>query len=457
MISGFLVAALLLIGSPKALAATCVPGTVTCCFSIEQEFVQMYVNEQDITHLVQPADGYANTSVVKTVTFTEPSATNVTIAIKGKYTCCQPSFAITCTSTRLDSPWNNVEATLNASTPVGDRWRSVLSTSSRADAFPSDWYRHDYNESAAIVYSVINSTSLIPFPSFPAPQCKPWSRRVRAQRTNTFFTFRRYVTQSEVCGTPSPTLDPTPAPSRSPSTPRPSLAPTQSPVTTQPSSAPTCTRRVPSNAAGLLWVVDVSSSMDGEWYYPTLRDTITQITWAMAPGIRSGLITFSGPSNRTVADISRYNRTVHQVVHFTSNASAFLDSAVSPWLQKKVGGTSDLPGVLEFVRDTYIPHALNDGPELSDITVVLVSDGKPTDASGRPSEAFTALAEQRANELLATGGPNLAIQLVYVQMHFLVYEPNALFAGSAAHRYDESVSTLGTLPSRFLCELPGPK
>lgn len=175
--------------------AVCEPSMVTCCFSIEQTFLQLYINDEEVTHLVEPTSGFGQVNVTKTITFQEPLEQNVTIAFKGYYyqEHRQPSFAITCWSTNPDSSWNRVETVFNRSAPLDEQWRSVISTSAIHDQFPSDWYRQSLNVSSVTLLPVINSTSTARFAEFPQPQCRMWSRRVRAQRTNRYFTFRRPV------------------------------------------------------------------------------------------------------------------------------------------------------------------------------------------------------------------------------------------------------------------------
>ncbi|KAH9256674.1 hypothetical protein BASA81_005178 [Batrachochytrium salamandrivorans] len=52
----------------------CTPAQVMCCFSTVGKVLNLFVNDLDITASVHPFDKLNDSSVIKTVTFDEPSS-----------------------------------------------------------------------------------------------------------------------------------------------------------------------------------------------------------------------------------------------------------------------------------------------------------------------------------------------------------------------------------------------
>jgi len=201
---GALIFSLALLVNGASASSSCNQGTVTCCFTVERAFLQLFVNEQEITSQVLPGDinSAYNIAVTKTVTFTEPTVQSV-IAFKGLNTNevnFEKGFSLACVSTNPNSPWNFVSAT-NAD------WKSVISLSYYDDIFPDQWYSINYNGS---IISVTVDTKL-QFALDVNAGCGAAINNADHLRVGPmyrpYFTFRKVV--DGTCGTFGPTVSPT--------------------------------------------------------------------------------------------------------------------------------------------------------------------------------------------------------------------------------------------------------
>jgi hypothetical protein len=200
---------------------------------LEEQFIQLFANDIELTSLVTPSDAFGNSSVAKTVSFKEPSSAAV-LALKGYRIneFSNPLLRLKCSCTRADSPWNfTSEESAN--------WTNVAALTGGSNAFPSDWYSKFYTgpEQTPTQFDAFQSVN---------SNCGvlSTSQTLKAVGRSAYYSFRKYVTQSFDCGTNAPTLPtsqptpPTGKPTRSPTTSRPTRSPTNIPTTGAPSQAP---------------------------------------------------------------------------------------------------------------------------------------------------------------------------------------------------------------------------
>ncbi|KAH9254858.1 hypothetical protein BASA81_007108 [Batrachochytrium salamandrivorans] len=216
--------------------ATCTAGTVSCCISMYTDFKELWVNEVDLTSLVQGnlTDFEAN----KFVQFTEPSA-NAVIGIKGfeNREVYVGTFTIRCSCPRSGSLWNFV------SENESGNWNGMPSLVATTDSMSPGWYFN--NRTAGLKQPVSTSTQF--FSTLTDTRCGIPSTAVRLQAVqpnlNQFWAFRRIVNGTGCTGTSSPvsasSLAPTKQPTLAP-TGQPTLAPTKQP-TLAPTGQPTLT------------------------------------------------------------------------------------------------------------------------------------------------------------------------------------------------------------------------
>jgi len=76
------VSAVLVLVAESALGDACVPGKVTCCFTINNALHKVYVNNEDITDKVTPRSAFTKWMIPKVVTFDEPLRDSV-LAFEG--------------------------------------------------------------------------------------------------------------------------------------------------------------------------------------------------------------------------------------------------------------------------------------------------------------------------------------------------------------------------------------
>ena len=234
---------------PSFSPTKCIPGNVTCCFTAQEQVVQLFVNEQDLTDFISPQSGLSDASVAKVVTFVEPSGPAM-FALKGfeNNEIKTAALFLICTCTRPGSEWNFV----TTSEPAPNLWKSVASLSISFDQFPLTWNSNFNLTDLSLTSGKLSSepinlnTNLCGIPSslnkLKANQGVPPSK---------FWTLRRFVNQTMTCGTSSPFSPPPPrtgvpsfVPTLFPTFFLPTLSPTMSapslsPVTSKPSNSPT--------------------------------------------------------------------------------------------------------------------------------------------------------------------------------------------------------------------------
>ena len=224
--------------TPSSSPTKCVPGIVTCCLTMQDTFVQLYVNDQDITSKVETAANFGNDNIAKIVSFVEPS-TDAIIALKGThYTeVTFPGLMLKCVCSRPGCAWN-------FDSSVSSGWFSIEPTDILTDSFPSNWFSPSFTGTthAALLdtqtYYNLNTNVCGSINS---------AHRIRAYQkdpSTLYFTMRKSVAGTN-CGTNSPFSPlPTTSPTTSPSTSIPTATPTTSspslrPTTSIPSKAPT--------------------------------------------------------------------------------------------------------------------------------------------------------------------------------------------------------------------------
>ena len=85
---------------------TCNLGTVTCCFSVDMEFIQLFVDDEEITYLVQNQTNFSKRNKAKVVSFLEPPEIAV-FGLVGLQTdeILLPKFEVACICTRPGCSW----------------------------------------------------------------------------------------------------------------------------------------------------------------------------------------------------------------------------------------------------------------------------------------------------------------------------------------------------------------
>jgi hypothetical protein len=199
---------------------------------------EIYVNEQQITHLVTPYQFMNDTSVTKTVTFVEPSTPGA-LAIKGydNDEVAAATLMLRCVSSNSGSLWNFVSSVAQGG------WKTIagIGKGQKTDTIPNDYY---VNFPASNIWPVTSGNGLIGSSYTLTDACgtPDPTEKIRPKQkspVNFFWSVRKYV-PSPVCGSNSPTLATLP-PTLQPSTATPTtVAPvTGGPTTLQPSELPT--------------------------------------------------------------------------------------------------------------------------------------------------------------------------------------------------------------------------
>jgi len=211
----------------------------------------VYLDGVNVTGRVKYAPGvFANPwQQVKIVSFPEPVYSTV-LAFKGSAPVGgggpqNSGLMLRCSSTRSGSPWSFTSS-------VTYNWTSVRSNSSSADSFPVDWFAPSFSGPQ---FSAVPSNAS--FSLGTTETCNPVTaaEKIATNWTDTFFTFRKAITQN--CGNianpsvspslSSPSLHPISLlrPSLSPSfstarpSKHPSQSPSRSPSSSHPSTSPT--------------------------------------------------------------------------------------------------------------------------------------------------------------------------------------------------------------------------
>jgi hypothetical protein len=213
----------------------CQTYLVTCCFTLNVQVIQFYVDQFDLTTQILPQSSLGNRLETKMVIFQEPDYPSV-IAIKGyeQNELLTGSLLLKCISTNPNSGWNNL---VSESSPEATGWKTVNALSKTEDEFPHCWYCNDYDgqQSQAVTSSsslTLNDTcGLIVLsnqirPNQGSPQAKFW-------------TVKKWVNSSTGClRTRNPTL-PTSVPSKSPILSLPTFNPTSTkPTFHNPTASP---------------------------------------------------------------------------------------------------------------------------------------------------------------------------------------------------------------------------
>lgn len=124
--------------SPTSAPTQCIPGNVTCCFTVFTDITSVYLNGINITDSVV-YNGGTGPLYIKTIEFQEPGIPSMlAIGIYDANELLNPSVIMSCTNTRLNSNWNFVSLVNDTS------WTSVLTITAYEDNLPDNWYNLSY-------------------------------------------------------------------------------------------------------------------------------------------------------------------------------------------------------------------------------------------------------------------------------------------------------------------------
>lgn len=167
----------------------CELRTVTCCFSTQQQFVQIYINEVDLTSQVTPQAGFTNSSVTKKITFEEPIQA-AAIAIKGfeNNEILYGSLMLSCRSTSPDSAWNFVSEVGTGESS----WKGIKALDRRTNSFPTDWFRNVYIGQKSPADPIVDDLYEI------SNECGSVTTKIkpRLQSTDHYWAVRKWVNQT---------------------------------------------------------------------------------------------------------------------------------------------------------------------------------------------------------------------------------------------------------------------
>ncbi|KAH9253574.1 hypothetical protein BASA81_008410 [Batrachochytrium salamandrivorans] len=144
--------------APSTSPTACVFSTVSCCFSLNEALVQVYLGDLDVSSHVVPQNGFTNRSVTKTLTFTEPSVPTV-LAFKG-YENNELVFAnlmLRCQSTNPASKWNFVSLAGTGK----EGWKAVESTTVTGDDLPACWFCASYTGAQSPATAIVDNTYIL--------------------------------------------------------------------------------------------------------------------------------------------------------------------------------------------------------------------------------------------------------------------------------------------------------
>jgi hypothetical protein len=165
------------------------------------EFVQIFVDEEDLTSIVSPQESFADIDITKTITFPEPHGP-AAIGIKG-YEANEiiiASLMLRCESTTPGSKWNFVS---ERSTGL-ESWKTVAALDLRADSFPSDWFANDYTgEKKPVSWS--SDTSYLIDNTCGVPVSSERIRPNQGTPATHFWTVRKWIDQTLCEATAVPT------------------------------------------------------------------------------------------------------------------------------------------------------------------------------------------------------------------------------------------------------------
>ncbi|KAH9254835.1 hypothetical protein BASA81_007085 [Batrachochytrium salamandrivorans] len=261
--------------SPTISPTVCIPGVVSCCFTLDNTFLELYVNERDVTALVTPFGQFANSSAPKFVQFTEPSEPSAVIAFKGfeNNELTEAGIQLSCRSSRPGSAWNFVSS-------LSEGWRYVVSTTTSGDNLPIGWYSDTYSglSKKAVTYSS-NPRFKLNTDDCGAVLATDMLRAEQGTPPRRFWAMRKRVMSNTTnCGTSSPTL-PTPQPTFV----APTVSPTIRPTTMRPTTLQPTTR------GPTLHPTLQPTTLQPTSLQPTLQPT-SRPTWPLDPSCQPGVV-----------------------------------------------------------------------------------------------------------------------------------------------------------------------
>ncbi len=328
--------------SPLGISDSCVPGLVTCCFTVGISLVEIYVDDMELTSSVILIKQVFSLYSTYVVSFVEPS-NNATIAIKGfdGSEITSAGLRLSCNSTRVGSGWNFVSA-------VSTGWRSVSSIrvpDYTANNFVSGWYLNNFTgvSQNSPAYS-LNLNLNLPFENV---SCSQTDKAIGHGQGGTtprsfYWASRKNVEQSIRCGTRSPFFHPSRSPSRSPVSSTPtrsptSSTPTESPTFSAPTKLPTSpaptkspTSSVPTKSPTCVAGVVTCCFSAFQVFLQFIVNDI-DLTSSIVHGSQNstGVITFSEPVNSAMIAIKGFKN--HEIVQSTLFIICNCTRASSPW------------------------------------------------------------------------------------------------------------------------------
>lgn len=150
---------------PTASPTLCVPGVVTCCIAADDEVVEIFVDDVNITSemVVYDGGGAKDTYIVQ---FVEPRSTSV-FAFTGHTASRDGSYAFHCMCTREESPWNMLTSFPPEADVVGPADASNYS-------FPTGWRDVDYlGPFETLAVAPANASAELSNAATLLPQCAP--------------------------------------------------------------------------------------------------------------------------------------------------------------------------------------------------------------------------------------------------------------------------------------------
>ncbi|KAH9256673.1 hypothetical protein BASA81_005177 [Batrachochytrium salamandrivorans] len=187
----------------------CVQDTVTCCFTTAHSILGLFVNELDVTLSITPFDKLNDTSVIKTVSFPEPSV-DAAIALLG----LEANLGLTasaqfrCSSTRRDSAWNFVM----------DNSFTILKANALA-GLDVGWYRNAYvGVDVGLSLGLLGGLDFLTLPGSCGGSLLGLNSLFPFRGNSPYFAYRKLIRPSQECvlQPPEPTPAPTPVPTGSP-------------------------------------------------------------------------------------------------------------------------------------------------------------------------------------------------------------------------------------------------
>ncbi len=181
--------------APTPAPTSCVPGVVTCCFTMFTNVLAMYVNGENITASIQLQSNLGSSGTTKVVSFNEPRE-NATLGVLGyeNNAVVTGYMMMSCSCTRLESMW-----TFN--TKLNDDWYGVKGDQTLHNHFvPADWWSNNYTSTnMSLITLTSSSTSFIVDTTSCSGATLNVTNRLKALSpdfsTGNYYVMRKMITQ----------------------------------------------------------------------------------------------------------------------------------------------------------------------------------------------------------------------------------------------------------------------